>query len=105
MVGALDATAMEPERIAYQTPGNPGFWDVIKAVESWERQHAAPPNQGDPTSAIRRSSAQGATVLLGDPHVAGREPTVVCTWCSHRGRLRQGAALREMFRSSPREES
>ena len=37
-------------------------------------------------SAIRLSSA-GATVLLGDPGVAGKEPTVVCTWCSQRGHL------------------
>ena len=82
MVGALDATAMELEKVAYQTPGNLGFWEVIKAVEFWERQNAARLNKGDPTSAIRRSSAQGATVLLGDPHVAGKEPTIVCTWCS-----------------------
>ena len=51
-------------------------------------------NKGDPTSAIRRSSAQGATVLLGDPHVAGKEPTVVCTWCSQRGHL-EGVCVRE----------
>ena len=38
MVGALDATAVELERIAYQTSGNPGFWEVIKAVEFWERE-------------------------------------------------------------------
>ena len=86
MVGALDATAMELDRIANQMPGNPGFWEVIKAVEFWERQHAALLNQGDPLSAIRRSSA-GAAVLLGDPGVAGKEPTVVCTWCSQRGHL------------------
>ena len=94
MVGALDATAMELEKIAYQTPGNPGFWEVIKVVEFWERQNAARLNKGDPTSAIRRSSAQGATVLLGDPHVAGREPTVVCTWCSQRGHI-EGVCVRE----------
>ena len=51
-------------------------------------------NKGDPTSAIRRSSAQGTTVLLGDPHVAGREPTVVCTWCSQRGHI-EGVCVRE----------
>ena len=48
-VGALDATAMELDRIANQTPGNPSFWEVIKAVEFWERQHAALLNQGDPS--------------------------------------------------------
>ena len=86
MVGALDATAMELDRVANQSPGSPDFWEVIKAVEFWERQHAALLNQGDPMSAIRRSSA-GAAVLLGDPGVAGKEPSVVCTWCSQRGHL------------------
>ena len=62
MVGALDATAMELDRVANQSPGKPDFWEVIQAVEFWERQHAALLNQGDPMSAIRRSSA-GATVL------------------------------------------
>ena len=40
-VGALDATAMELDRVANQTRGNPSCWEVIKAVEFWERQHAA----------------------------------------------------------------
>ena len=44
-MGALDATAMELDRIANQTPGNPSFWEVIKAVEFWERHHAALLNQ------------------------------------------------------------
>ena len=78
--------AMELDRVANQSPGSPDFWEVIKAVEFWERQHAALLNQGDPMSAIRRSSA-GAAVLLGDPGVAGKEPSVVCTWCSQRGHL------------------
>ena len=33
MVGALDATAMELDRVANQSPGNPDFWEVTKAVE------------------------------------------------------------------------
>ena len=74
MVGALDATAMELDRVANQSPGKPDFWEVIKAVEFWERQHAALLNQGDPMSAIRRSSA-GAAVLFGDPGVAGKDPS------------------------------
>ena len=83
-VGALDATAMELDRIANQTPGNPSFWEVIKAVEFWERQHAALLNQGDPSSAIRRSTALGATVLFGEPSATGKRPTP-CTWCSQKG--------------------
>ena len=94
MVGALDATAVELERIAYQTSGNPSFWEVIRAVEFWERQNAARLNKGDPTSAIRPSSAQEATVLLGDPYGAGQESTVACTWCSQRGPL-ESACVRE----------
>ena len=85
MVGALDATAMELDRIANQTPGNPSFWEVIKAVEFWERQHAALLNQGDPASAIRRSSSLGATVLFGDPNAARKGPAPVCAWCAQRG--------------------
>lgn len=87
MVGALDATAMELDRVANQMPGGRSFWEVIRAVEFWERQHAALLNQGDPSSAIRRSSAKGATVLFGEPKIASREPAVVCTWCSQRGHL------------------
>ena len=83
-MGALDATAMELDRIANQTPGNPSFWEVIKAVEFWERQHAALLNQGDPSSTIRRSTALGATVLFGDPSAIGKRPTP-CTWCSQKG--------------------
>ena len=67
---------------------------MIRAVEFWERQNAARLNKGDPTSAIRPSSAQGATVLLGDPHGAGQESTVVCTWCSQRGHL-ESTCVRE----------
>ena len=37
MVGALDATAMELDRVANQSPGKPDLWEVIKAVEFWER--------------------------------------------------------------------
>ena len=48
MVGALDATAVELERIAYHTSGNPSFWEVIRAVEFWERQNAARLNKGRP---------------------------------------------------------
>ena len=84
MVGALDATAMELDRVANQMSGDTDFWDVIKAVEYWERQNAALLNQGDPHSAIRRSS-QGASVLLGDPAAVGKDPSVICTWCSQRG--------------------
>ena len=83
-VGALDAPAMELDRIANQTPGNPSFWEAIKAVEFWERQHAALLNQGDPSSAIRRSTALGATVLFGDPSAIGKRPTPP-TWCSQKG--------------------
>ena len=35
MVGALDATAMELDRVANQMPGRADFWDVIKKVEYW----------------------------------------------------------------------
>ena len=72
MVGALDATAMELDRVANQMPEDTDFWDVIKAVEYWERQNAALLNQADPHSAIRRSSAQGATVLVGNVASPGK---------------------------------
>ena len=63
MVGALDATAMELDRVANQSPGKPDFWEVIKAVEFWERQHAALLNQGDPV--LRKE------YVLGHSHVYG----------------------------------
>src|SRR5690606_1903000 len=94
MVGALDATAMELDRVANQALPRASFWDVIKAVEFWERQHVALLNQGDPSSAIRRSSAQGAAVLLGDPRISTRESDVVCTWCSQKGH-RESTCVRE----------
>ena len=87
MVGALDATAMELDRVANQMPEDTDFWDVIKAVEYWERQNAALLNQADPHSAIRRSSAQGATVLVGNVASPGKDPSIVCTWCSQRGHM------------------
>lgn len=87
MVGALDATALELERVASQAPDSPSFWDIIRAVEFWERQHAALLNQGDPSAAIHRSPHKGASVLLGNPRGVSREPDVTCTWCSQRGHL------------------
>ena len=85
MVGALDATAMELDRVANQMPERADFWDVIKKVEYWERQNAALLNQADPHSAIRRSSAQGAAVLLADSASPGKDPSAICAWCSQRG--------------------
>ena len=41
MVGALGATAMKLDRVANQMPEDTDFWDVIKAVEYWERQNAS----------------------------------------------------------------
>ena len=87
MVGALDATAMELDRVANQMPEDTDFWDVIKAVEYWERQNAALLNQANPYSEIRRSSAQGATVLVGNVASPGKDPSIVCTWCSQRGHM------------------
>ena len=86
MVGALDATAMELDRVANQMPEDTDFWDVIKAVEYWERQNAALLNQADPHS-IRRSSAQGVAVLVGNVASPGKDPSIVCTWCSQRGHM------------------
>ena len=74
MVGALDATAMELDRVANQMPERADFWDVIKKVEYWERQNAALLNQADPHSAIRRSSAQGQQSFLRIRRRLGRIP-------------------------------
>ena len=75
------------EGVANQMPEDTDFWDAIKAVEYWERQNAALLNQADPHSAIRRSSAQGATVLVGNVASPGKDPSIVCTWCSQRGHM------------------
>ena len=87
MVGALDATAMELDRVANQMPEDTDFWDVIKAVEYWEHQNAALLTQANPHSAIRRCSAQGTTVLVGNVASPWRDPSIVCTWCSQRGHM------------------
>ena len=63
MVGALDATAMELERIAYQTSGNPSFWEVIRAVEFWERQNATRLNKATlprPSVCLQRRGRQSS---------------------------------------------
>ena len=48
IVGAHNATAVELDRVANQTPGIRDFWEVIRLAEFWERQHAVLLNQGDP---------------------------------------------------------
>ena len=107
MVGALDATAMELDRVTNQMPGDTGFWDVIKAVEYWERQNAALLNQGDPHSAIRRSSAQGAAVLLADSASPGKDPSSVhgAPRGTRRGHLHAGTSLCSMLWALTREKS
>ena len=87
MVGAHDATAMELDRVANQTPGIRNFWEVIRLAEFWERQQAVLLNQSSPSSALDQSSSKGAAVLLGEPTTPTKEPTVVCTWCSQQGHL------------------
>ena len=94
IVGAHNATAVELDRVANQTPGIRDFWEVIRLAEFWERQHAVLLNQGDPSSALDRSPSKGASVLLEEPTIPREEPTVVCTWCSQRGHL-EDACLRE----------
>ena len=87
MVGAHDATAMELDRLANQTPEVRDFWEVIRLAEFWERQQAALLIQIDPSSASDRSPSKGAAVLLPEPTMPTKEPTVVCTWCSQQGHL------------------
>ena len=79
IVGAHNATAVELDRVANQTPGIRDFWEVIRLAEFWERQHAVLLNQGDPSSALGRSPSKGAAVHLEEPTIPREEPTVVCT--------------------------
>lgn len=87
MLGSHEATSFELDKVANQMPGTPDFWEVIKAVEFWERQNAALLNHKDPTSAIQQPDAKGASVLLGNVKAPGQEPLIICTWCSQRGHL------------------